>query len=91
MPPGNRTQWAIAGGAVSLVAVLLITSYFYLLARFIGLEVSSEDVRMADAFCRGVLIAAGWPALLRLWDDPENTPTDAELAEPAVWLARVAA
>src|SRR5438132_3261712 len=41
--PGSRTKWAIAG--VSLVAVLLITSYFYLLARFIGLE---EEKSLAD-------------------------------------------
>jgi putative hydrolase len=58
--------------------------------KFIGLEVPAEAVRVADAFCRGVLATAQWPALLRLWDDPENLPNDAELTEPAVWLARVA-
>jgi putative hydrolase len=58
-------------------------------AKFVGLDVDAEQVRAAEAFCRGVLTTAGWPALLRLWDDPENTPTDAEFTEPALWLARL--
>lgn len=58
-------------------------------AAFVGLDIEAEQIRAADAFCRGVLTTAHWPALLRLWDDPENIPTDAELVEPAVWLARV--
>jgi putative hydrolase len=58
-------------------------------AQFIGLSVPPEQVRAAEEFCRGVLAAAGWAALQRLWDDPENLPTDAELNEPALWLARL--
>jgi putative hydrolase len=58
-------------------------------ATFVGLSVEPDHIRAADAFCRGVLAAAGWPALLRVWDDPENTPTEIELSEPALWLARV--
>ena len=57
--------------------------------RFVGLELPTEQVRAADAFCRGVLHASGWPALARLWDDPGNLPTDIELADPGSWLARV--
>jgi uncharacterized protein (DUF2342 family) len=57
---------------------------------FIGLDVRAAAVRDADAFCSGVLTAATWPALMRMWDDAENLPTDAELTEPAAWLARVA-
>jgi len=59
-------------------------------ATFVGLDVPPDHVRAAETFCRGVLSAARWPALLRLWDDPENTPTEIELAEPALWLGRVA-
>ena len=58
-------------------------------AAFIGLEVPAEQVRAADAFCRGVIATAGWPSLMRVWDDPENFPTEPELAEPAAWLARL--
>jgi len=56
---------------------------------FVGLDVSQDDVRTAELFCRGVIVAAGWPALIRLWDEAENLPTDAELSEPAAWIARI--
>jgi uncharacterized protein (DUF2342 family) len=36
-----------------------------------------------------VLNASGWPSLAKLWDDTANLPTDAELADPGSWLARV--
>lgn len=57
--------------------------------RFVGLEILPEHVREADLFCKGVLAASSWQALLAMWDDPENLPTDQELAEPVSWLARV--
>lgn len=57
--------------------------------RFVGIEILPEHVRSADIFCRGVLAASSWQALLTVWDDPENLPTDEELTEPAAWLARV--
>ena len=58
-------------------------------ANFIGLDVTSEQIRAAEIFSQGVLATAGWPALLKLWDDPEFLPTEPELSEPAVWLARI--
>ena len=57
--------------------------------KFVGLEVPPEHVRAADMFCQGVLVASSWQALLAVWDDPENLPTEQELTEPAAWLARV--
>jgi uncharacterized protein (DUF2342 family) len=57
--------------------------------RFVGLEIVPDHVRAADIFCRGVLAASSWQALLAVWDDPDNLPTEQELAEPAAWLARV--
>jgi len=57
--------------------------------QFLGLTIPPDFVRDADTFCRGVLNAADWTALARMWDDSENLPTDTELTEPAVWLARV--
>jgi putative hydrolase len=57
--------------------------------QFLGLTIPAEFIRDADAFCRGVLNAADWNALARMWDDSENLPTEAELGEPAAWLARV--
>ena len=58
-------------------------------ANFIGLDVTPEQIRAAETFSEGVLATAGWPALLKLWDDPEFLPTETELSEPAVWLARI--
>ena len=58
--------------------------------RFIGVEVPSDLIRTADAFCRGALVAGGWPALARVWEDPESLPTQEELSEPSLWLGRVA-
>ena len=58
--------------------------------RFVGVEVPQDMVRTADAFCRGVLVAGGWASLSRVWEDPESLPTVPELAEPSLWLGRVA-
>jgi putative hydrolase len=60
-------------------------------SRFVGLEVPPDRLRAGQAFCRAVVESSGWPGLLRLWDDPENLPSEAELADPASWLARVGA
>ena len=53
---GSRTKWAIVGAAVSVVAVLLITSYLYFFARFIGLE---EEQSLADNDGHGFFGALG--------------------------------
>ena len=50
---GSRTKWAIVGAAVSVVAVLLITSYLYFFARFIGLE-EEQSLADNDAIARGI-------------------------------------
>jgi putative hydrolase len=60
-------------------------------SRFVGLEVPPDRLRAGQAFCRGVVELSSWPALLRLWDDPGYLPAEAELADPASWLARVGA
>lgn len=60
-----------------------------LFRRFIGLDLRPEQLRGAEAFCRRILDTSGWPALGRLWEHPENLPTDAELADPPAWLARM--
>lgn len=58
--------------------------------RFIGVELPPESLRTADAFCRAVLEAGGWPALSRIWEDSEALPSVDELADPSVWLSRIA-
>lgn len=58
-------------------------------SRFVGLEIPADRVRIAQSFSRSVLESSGWPALLRMWEDSENLPTESELARPRTWLARV--
>jgi putative hydrolase len=58
--------------------------------RFIGVDLPVETLRAADAFCRAVLEAGGWPALSRVWEDSQAMPSVEELSDPSVWLARVA-
>jgi putative hydrolase len=57
--------------------------------RFIGVEVAQEQLRAADAFCRAVLDASGWPALSRVWEDSESLPTAEEIGNPDLWRERV--
>lgn len=57
--------------------------------RFVGVEVPAEAIRTADAFCRRVLDASGWPALAHVWDETEAFPNADEIADPNAWLARV--
>lgn len=57
--------------------------------RFIGVEVPQEQLRAADAFCRAVVDADGFPALSRVWEDSDSLPTVEEIADPALWRARV--
>jgi putative hydrolase len=59
-----------------------------MLTGFIGLEAPSSQ-RTADAFVRAVREQAGWGALVRMWEDPDAFPTDAELTDPAAWIGRV--
>lgn len=57
--------------------------------RFIGVDLPADSLRTAEAFCRSVLDAGGWPALSAVWEEPEALPTVAELSDPSAWLARV--
>jgi putative hydrolase len=59
-----------------------------MLAAFIGLQ-PPENQRLAEAFISDVRDRAGWGALSRLWEDAESFPTDADLADPSLWLSRV--
>lgn len=57
-----------------------------MLQRFIGLEASPAP--SGSSFVARVLDARGWPALGRLWSDPDSFPSEAELADPDAWLER---
>jgi putative hydrolase len=54
-----------------------------------GLDLSREQVDRGAAFVRGVVERAGEGGLDRLWDDPRNLPTPAEVDAPGLWLERI--
>jgi len=59
------------------------------LHKFMGVGASDEARRAAARFIRAVLSEAGWPALIRMWEDSETMPTKAEIDDHAAWLGRI--
>jgi uncharacterized protein (DUF2342 family) len=60
-----------------------------LLRRALGLGVKREQYERGARFFRAVADARGLEAASRVWDRPENLPSDSELDDPERWLARV--
>lgn len=60
------------------------------LLRLLGLEMKYRQYRDGERFIATVERTAGWAAVGRVWDAPEALPTLAEIAEPTLWLDRVA-
>jgi putative hydrolase len=59
------------------------------LERLLGLELKMRQYEMGRRFCDAVVDAGGPETLAIAWRSPEELPSTAELAEPALWLARV--
>ena len=57
--------------------------------QLLGLTLERDDYEVGAAFCAGVVERAGPDALNRLWEAASFTPTEAELAAPGLWLARI--
>ena len=57
--------------------------------RLLGLGLKRRQYERGARFFRAVADARGVAAAARVWDRPENLPTDDELDDPARWLARV--
>jgi coenzyme F420 biosynthesis associated uncharacterized protein len=60
------------------------------LERLLGLELKLRQYELGKRFCDAVVEQEGPLALARAWRGPESLPTPAELAAPALWLARTA-
>ena len=58
--------------------------------RLLGLEMKFRQYELGAAFVEGVERHAGWSALDRAWEGPENLPTLEEIGNPLLWLERVA-
>jgi len=56
--------------------------------RLFGLELTQDTFDRGAQFVTGIRERSGAQALPRLWSSAEGLPTTAELASPALWLAR---
>lgn len=57
--------------------------------RLFGLNLTQARIDQGAAFVDGVVERAGEEGLARLWAEPDDLPTPAELAAPGLWLARI--
>lgn len=57
--------------------------------RVLGLELDQAHYDRGSGFAAGVVERAGPSGLNRLFDDPANLPTPAEVDAPGLWLARI--
>ncbi len=60
-----------------------------LIRRLLGLSVKRRQYERGKEFFDAVADQRGVAATGRVWDAPENLPTDDELDEPGRWIARV--
>jgi coenzyme F420 biosynthesis associated uncharacterized protein len=61
------------------------------LERLLGLELKLRQYELGRRFCDAVVEAGGPQALALAWSGPDALPSTAELEQPALWVARVAA
>ncbi len=59
------------------------------IARLTGLDLKLEQYRRGERFVAGVYAAGGEAAIARLWEGPASLPTDLEMDEPHLWVARI--
>ncbi len=56
---------------------------------FLGVGIDQAGLDLGRSFVGGILQRAGHDGLLALFAEPGRLPTDAELAAPGLWLARI--
>lgn len=61
------------------------------LERLLGLEMKMRQYEIGRRFCDAVVEQGGRQALARVWSEPEQLPSTAELEDPSSWLRRTAA
>ena len=62
-----------------------------LVRRLLGLDAKMRQYRDGARFCRTVIDAVGMTGFNQVWTSPETLPSKEEIADPALWLARVPA
>jgi len=58
--------------------------------RVSGLEMKMKQYELGERFIDAVERHAGFRALDRVWEGPEQLPTLEEIRKPQLWLERVA-
>lgn len=61
------------------------------LERLMGLELKMRQYEIGRRFCDAVVAEGGPELLARAWAGPESLPSTAELEQPGLWTARIAA
>ena len=59
------------------------------LRRVLGLDAKMAQYRDGGKFVHGVVDKVGMADFNAVWERPENLPTKAEIADPALWVTRV--
>jgi coenzyme F420 biosynthesis associated uncharacterized protein len=57
--------------------------------RLLGLDMKMRQYRQGGAFVRAVVAEAGVDGFNLVWQSPGTLPTQAEIADPGAWMARV--
>ena len=57
--------------------------------RLTGLDVKLEQYKLGEAFAAAVVTRQGMEGLNRIWENPENLPTLAEVRDPGLWMSRL--
>ncbi|MGZ4429568.1 MAG: zinc-dependent metalloprotease [Nocardioidaceae bacterium] len=60
-----------------------------LLRKLLGLEAKMAQYRHGAAFVRGVVDQVGMDGFNKVWVEPANLPSKAEIGDPASWVRRV--
>ncbi|MGH2754831.1 MAG: zinc-dependent metalloprotease [Actinomycetota bacterium] len=60
------------------------------LSSLLGLSVDRAQVAAGRTFCAAVIDRAGISTLNKVWDAPDNLPSEAEIKDPFAWMERVA-
>ncbi len=60
-----------------------------ILRKLLGLEAKLAQYRNGAAFVRGVVDQVGMDGFNKVWVEPENLPSKAEIGDPAGWVRRV--
>jgi coenzyme F420 biosynthesis associated uncharacterized protein len=58
--------------------------------RLLGIEMKREQYRSGNAFCDRVVDLTDEQTLAKMWDSPDALPSQPEIDEPRLWLARMA-